>query len=106
MGILSRVKTWAAAETLTAASLNAEFNNILNNLDPDSVEDASANATAMQATADPYPGASESLATDLRGEVQRLRYVIKQITGQTYWYYDPSKNLTQTGSILHTQVFS
>lgn len=91
MGILSRVKTWAAAETLTAADLNAEFNNILNNLDPDSVEDASANATAMQATADPYPGASASLATDLRGEVQRLRYVIKQITGESQWYIDPDQ---------------
>jgi len=28
---LSRVKTWIAAETLTASDLNAEFNNILNN---------------------------------------------------------------------------
>ncbi len=28
---VSRVKTWVAAETLTASDLNAEFNNILNN---------------------------------------------------------------------------
>ena len=28
---ISRVKTWVAAEVLTAADLNAEFNNILNN---------------------------------------------------------------------------
>ena len=28
---LARVKTWAASEVLTAADLNAEFNNILNN---------------------------------------------------------------------------
>ncbi len=27
---LSRVKTWSATEILTAADLNAEFNNILN----------------------------------------------------------------------------
>jgi hypothetical protein len=94
MGILSRVKTWAAAETLTASDLNAEFDNILNNFDPDNVEDASANATAMQATADPYPGSSESLATDLRGEIQRLRYVIKQITGEAQWYIDPDGDLT------------
>ena len=93
MGLLSRVKTWVAAETLTASDLNAEFDNILNNLDPDSVEDASADATAMQATADPYPGAAESLATDLRGEFQRLRYLIKQITGETNWYVDPDSTI-------------
>lgn len=28
---ISRVKTWIAGEVLTAADLNAEFNNILNN---------------------------------------------------------------------------
>jgi len=30
----SRVKTWSASETLTASDLNAEFDNILNNLAP------------------------------------------------------------------------
>lgn len=92
MGLLSRVKTWIAAETLTASDLNAEFDNILNNLDPDSVEDASADNTAMQTVADPYPGA-ESLATSLRGELQRLRYLIKQITGETNWYVDPDNTI-------------
>jgi hypothetical protein len=102
MGILSRIKTWAAAETLTASDLNAEFDNILNNLDPDSVEDASANATAMQATADPYPGATESLATDLRGEVQRLRYLLKQITGEAQWYIDPDNDIASMESDINT----
>jgi hypothetical protein len=89
----SRVKTWIAGETLTASDLNAEFDNILNNFDPDGMDDASANATAMQATADPYPGATESLATDLRGEIQRLRYLIKQITGESQWYIDPDNTV-------------
>ena len=31
---LARVKSWAASEVLTAADLNAEFNNILNNALP------------------------------------------------------------------------
>ncbi len=93
MGLLSRIKTWISGETLTASDLNAEFDNILNNLDPDNIEDASANATAMQATADPYPGGSESLATNLRGELQRLRYVLKQVTGQSQWYIDPTVSI-------------
>lgn len=40
---------------------------------PDSVDDNSANAAAMQATADPYPAGVASLATSLTGEIQRLR---------------------------------
>lgn len=92
----SRIKNWVA-EVLTYGDLNAEFNNILNNFDPDGIDDASANATAMQATADPYPGdpPAVSLATSLRGEIQRLRYVIKQLTGEAQWYIDPDYNVTQ-----------
>jgi len=99
MGLLSRVKTWSAGETLTASDLNAEFDNILNNLDPDNIEDASADATAMQATADPYPGSSESLATNLRGEIQRLRYLIKQITGKSQWYIDPATDIDSLNTL-------
>jgi hypothetical protein len=85
----SRIKTWIA-EVLTASDLNAEFDNILNNLTPAGVDDASATTTAMRTTADPYPGGVASLPTSLEGELQRLRYVIQQITKETYWYIDPS----------------
>ena len=88
-GTWSRVKTWSGSETLTAADLNAEFDKCLAEDDPDGIGDASASAGEMQSTVDPYPGASESLATSLRGELQRLRYVIKQITGEANWYVDP-----------------
>jgi hypothetical protein len=89
----NRVKTWSTGETLTASDLNAEFDNILTNLTPAGIDDESANTTAMQATTDPYPAASESLATTLQGEIQRLRYVIKQITGEAQWYIDPDTDL-------------
>ena len=52
----SRVKIWNSQDTLTASDLNAEFDNILNNFNPDGMDDASADVTSMQATADPYPG--------------------------------------------------
>ena len=91
-GTFSRIKTWIA-EVLTASDLNAEFDNIINNLDPDGIDDASATAGAMQAVADPYPASVESLATNLRGEHQRLRYLIKQITGEAQWYIDPDTDL-------------
>jgi hypothetical protein len=92
-GTYSRVKTWAAAETLTAADLNAEFDNEITNADPDSIGDESADATEMRAVADPGESGSESLATDLKGEILRLRNVIQEITQRTYWYQTPSTDL-------------
>jgi hypothetical protein len=101
-GTFSRVKTWSTGETLTAAALNAEFDNILDNSDPDGIDDASANATAMQVQTDPYPAAAASLATDLRGEIERLRYQIAAILGETYWYIDPDTSI----ATLNTNVTS
>ena len=92
-GTWSRIKTWTAAETLTAAALNAEFNNVLAESDPEGVGGASADAAAMNATTDPYDSDTVSLATDLLGEIKRIRYVIKQITGEAQWYIDPDISL-------------
>lgn len=83
------IKSQSSGGTIYAADWNAEFLNILNNLNPAGVDDESANVTAMQTVVDPYPGGSASLATSLQGELQRLRYLLVQITGETYWYIDP-----------------
>lgn len=85
----SRTKTWSSSETLTASDLNAEFNNILNNLLPAGIDDESASDAAAQAVSDPYPGGSLSKATSLQGEIQQIRYLLKQLTGESYWYVDP-----------------
>lgn len=100
-GTFSRIKTWIA-EVLTASDLNAEFDNIINNLDPDGIDDASATEGAMQAVADPYPASVSSLATNLRGEFQRTRYLIKQITGEAQWYIDPDVSLATIFSTYTT----
>ena len=96
---ITRIKTWTQ-EILTHTDLNAEFDNIINNLTITNIGDYSANASEMRATVDPYPASSESLATDASGELARLRYVIAQITGKTYWYQDPSPTLTDIISLL------
>lgn len=88
----SRIKTWIA-EVLTPADLNAEFDNILNNFTPSGLDDYSLNTAQMQSTADPYPASVESLATSGSGELERLRYLIKQITGEAQWYIDPDTDL-------------
>jgi len=102
----SRVKTWASGETLTAADLNAEYNNILNNLDATGVGGDSASASAMQATVDPYPAASPSLATSIQGELRRIRYVIAQITGETYWYIDPDLSLASIPAAIQASSYN
>lgn len=88
MAGFTRTKDYADGDTLTAADWTGELDNIIINLYPAMIDDESASATAMRATADPYPSSVASLATTLQGEIQRLRYILAQITGQTYWYED------------------
>lgn len=91
----SRIKNWAP-EVLTNTDLNAEIDNILNNLGPAGVDDYSSNATQMRIQADPGTQGSESLATSLAGEIERLRFVIQRILGNatTEWYDPPPGTLT------------
>jgi hypothetical protein len=95
----SRLKTWGV-EILKHLDLNAEFDNIINNLTPAGIDDLSSNAAAMQGTADPYPGGVASAPTSLAGELQRLRYLLTQITGETYWYIDPDTSIAAINVIL------
>jgi hypothetical protein len=87
-----------------ADEVMGNFNTILSNFTPTGMDDASANVAAMQTTVDPYPGDSESLATDEAGELHRLRFVLKEAFGSAEWYI--SKELlglsggTMTGAIV------
>ncbi len=91
----SRVKNWTA-EVLSSTDLNAEIDNILNNLGPAGVDDYSTNAAQMKLQTDPGAQGTESLATALSGEIERLRYVIQRIIGSdvTYWYEVPTTSLS------------
>lgn len=94
----ARVKTWTT-ETLTDSDLNAEFDNILNNLTPAGIDDASATLAAKQGQAD-CTGAT--LATSLAGELQMLRYQLAAITGETYWYTAPDNTIAALESDVNT----
>lgn len=102
MGLIARLKTWGATEDVTAADLNAEFNNILDNLTPSYVDDYSANVLQMQTTADPGEVGTESQATTLAGELQRLRHMLKEITGEDKWYESPTSSLAGLANALGT----
>lgn len=92
-GTWSRIKNWITGDTLTAADLNAEFNNVINNATPAGTDDYSINTAQMQTTRDPYPAAVESLAVSLAEELAALRYLTAQITGKAQWYIDPDKSI-------------
>lgn len=94
--VFPRIKTWVSNEVLTASDLNTEFNNLLNNTIPASIDDYSTDVATMQSTTDPGGVGTESLATTLAGEIVRLRYAIKRIIGGAQWYSTPVINLATT----------
>lgn len=100
MGLLPRIKIWQATEDVTNTDLNAEFDNILNNLTPQYVNGWSTNTTQMRNVTSPGSVGSESLATSLSGEIERIRYVLKQITGNTQWYSAPASTISSLANSL------
>jgi len=98
-GLYSLYKTFVDDETLTNEDLNASFQRILDNSTSDQLEGYSTlnnvpNNTRMDSTADPYPASVRSYATSIAGEIQRLRYMIKSITGNANWYQQPTSSLS------------
>lgn len=65
----------------------------------------SASTTQMQTVTDPYPAGAPSLATTGAGELERIRYILKDLTGWSQWYARTenlnfgARNVTTTGSI-------
>jgi len=93
-GNYSLVETVVTGQTITAAERNTEHQNHIDNATPSGCDDYSATVTEMRTVTDPYPASSESQATSLAGELERIRYLIKQITGEAQWYIDPESALT------------
>lgn len=106
----NRLKTWGA-EVLTYNDLNAEFDNAEANSIPESIDDYSASTSEMRLQTDPGEVGTESAATKLSGELERLRYAIKEakshyglVTGSaamSYWYETPVEyRFTQSSATL------
>ncbi len=97
----ARLKNWILdEEVLTDEELDAEFNHFLTNLTPAGVDDESASLAAMRATVTPGAQSSESLATSLQGEIQRLRFVLNRLIGGTYWYDAPAISLSEANTLV------
>lgn len=101
MGFLfGRKKVWQKNETILSPDLNAEFNNVLNNASLPNLTGYSTNVAQMQQQVSPGGVGSESLAQTTADELTRLRYVLAQITGNTYWYQTPALSIAQLTSLL------
>lgn len=74
---------------ISAALWNGEFGNVGTLMDPIGVGGYSATTAQAQIQTNPFPGSVLSLATFLGGELERIRYMISLITGNTYWYQPP-----------------
>lgn len=99
----SRIKNWTA-EILTNSDLNAEIDNILNNLTPAGTDDYSTNTTAMRISTDPGEDGTESLATSLAGELERIRFSIEEMKGTTYWYETAANSLAGLDALIATDT--
>jgi hypothetical protein len=103
-GQYSLVLTATASTPVGFAERNAEHQNHINNANPAGIGGYSDTAAEMRTTVDPYPGGAESLSADLAGELARLRYLIAQLSGETYWYQDPDTNIAAINTALTNVV--
>ena len=80
-------KTFGANEILTSGDLNNSFTQAaVTNSTSQCLDDYSANAAQTQTQTDPFPADALSLATSTSGELERIRFVIAEITGNAFWY--------------------
>lgn len=78
--------TRATGTVLTATIYNGDHQNHITNQNPLMTGGYSDNAAQMQTSTDPGTVGVESLATSLGGELERLRFVLKQLNGGPQWY--------------------
>ena len=78
--------TRADGTTLTASIYNTDHQNHINNHVPDQMDDYSSTVAQMKTTTSPGGDGSESQATSLAGELERLRFVLQAMNGNTQWY--------------------
>lgn len=101
--------TRATGTILTSTIYNGDHQNHIDNGIPTMLDDYSSNQTEMQTQTDPGEVSSESLPTNLAGEIARLRFVIKRLLGNVYWYPRPNHTIPEaivgmTGAIYGLEL--
>lgn len=80
---------------LTASIYNTDHQNHIDHNIPEDIDDYSATATEMKINTDPGEVGTESLATSMSEELERLRFTIKEMKGTAQWYETVSVALNQ-----------
>lgn len=86
MAALYSHTTRASGLTLTANIYNSDHQNHIDNGVPLQQDDYSSNVAQMKVATDPGEVGSESLATTQAGELERLRFAIRELKGTDQWY--------------------
>lgn len=98
--------TRATGTVLSASIYNADHVNHITNQNPSQTGAYSDNVAQMQTMTDPGEVASETLASSLAGEIERLRFAIQDIKVQlgitsAQWYSTPvSASVVTTGMVF------
>src|SRR5882724_139299 len=79
VGLYTLRKTYVDGDTLSASDYVADHQQHIDNQNPQETGALSDNVTQYQATTDTGDAGSESLASALDGELERLRFVVKDI---------------------------
>ena len=85
---------------LDATVYNGDHQNHIDNADAANMGGHSANATQMQATTDPGEVSSENLAASVADELERLRFIIKEMKNSTQWYTSTETRIRNLGFYL------
>ncbi len=88
----------AAGLTLTANIYNTDHTNHITNHITTQMDDYSSSVAQMQTNTDPGEVGSESQSTSLAGEIERLRFAIKEMKGSdgTQWYTSVTGTLSRS----------
>jgi len=87
------ITTRVPGEVLTAAKYNSDHQNHIDNLTPAGNDDYSSSVAQMQIATNPGEEGSESQPTSLAGELERLRFIIKELAGGSQWYSSPQTDV-------------
>lgn len=86
MPALYTITTRASGTILTAAIYNTDHQNHVNNGDAQHLGGFSANTSQMRTQTSPGDIGTESLSLSISDELARIRYMIAQLRGSTFWY--------------------
>lgn len=90
--------TRANGTVLTATIYNSDHQNHIDNMIPAVIDDYSGTTVEMRTVTDPGEVGTENPATSLAGELERIRFVLKEMKGTTHWYESVSGAIAYLGA--------